>query len=188
VLFEWVADDESVGRLISIVVHLANTFLLLGALTLTAWYSSGRAVPGRPFEPERFRRVRWLGVALLFVGAAGAVTALGDTLFPKESVGAGFFDDLGGTLIVRLRWIHPVVAVVTAGFLWRFGRSTAETNSIGPLLQGLVAVQVIAGIVNVVLLAPLWMQVLHLLLADAVWIVFVLAASESLVVRERVST
>lgn len=186
VLFEWVADDESVGRLISIVVHLVNTFLLLGALALTAWCSSGRPVPKRPFAPDRYRPIRLGAVLLLLVGAAGAVTALGDTLFPPESVGAGLFDDLRGTLIVRLRWIHPVLAVATAGYLWLLSGRIDPDGAPAVAVRGLVAVQVVAGVANVALLAPLWMQVVHLLLADLVWIAFVVFAIRALTVRESV--
>lgn len=185
VLFEWVADDESVARVISIVLHLVNTFLLLGALTLTVWFAAGRAIPRRPLPRPALRRTRLGAIILLVVGAAGAITALGDTLFPPEAVGIGLFDDFGGTLVVRLRWIHPLLAVAAAGYLlWFAGTHPSEA---GRWLHRLVYLQVLAGIVNVALLAPLWMQVLHLLLADAVWIGFVIAATEALAVRRPVA-
>jgi heme A synthase len=38
----------------------------------------------------------------------------------------------------------------------------------------LAMIQLLAGLINVVLLAPVWMQLLHLLLADALWITLVL--------------
>ena len=184
VLFEWVADDESIGRVISIVVHLVNTFLLLGSLTLTAWFGDGRPFPHRPFAVAPLRVARVGGIALLVVGAAGAITALGDTLFPPDSVGSGFLNDLGGTFIVRLRWIHPILAVATAGYLWWMARTV--NNAAGKWLHGLVYTQVIAGVINIAALAPIWMQVIHLLLADAVWISFVLVATQKLVDSERV--
>ncbi len=186
VLFGWVADDESIGRVVSIVVHLVNTFLLLGALALTAWFADGHPAPRRPFAAAPLRLARIGVIALLVVSAAGAITALGDTLFPPETVGAGFFDDLGGTFIVRLRWIHPIVAAATAAYLWWFVRAVDPDGSRGRWLQGLIYLQVVAGIVNIALLAPLWMQVAHLLLADAVWISFVVVSTQSLVESERV--
>lgn len=215
VLFEWVADDESVGRVVSIVVHLVNTFLLLGSLALVVWFSSGRHVPRRPFLRRERRLLSWGAAGLLVVSAMGAITALGDTLFPPESVGHGFFDDLAGTLITRLRWVHPVLAVLTAGYLLWMVRSlgrgptalwavTVGTSGTDPshfsvtrvvggpgtalaVLERLVYLQVIVGIVNVALLAPVWMQVVHLAIADAVWISFVLASSEVLAVRREVA-
>ena len=42
----------------------------------------------------------------------------------------------------------------------------------------LVLAQLVAGAINVILLAPIWMQITHLLLADLVWIALVLLAVE----------
>ena len=186
VLFEWVADDESIGRVVSTVAHLLNTFLLLGSLTLTAWFADGRPSPRRPFGATPLRAARIGAIALLVVGASGAITALGDTLFPPTSVGAGLFDDLGGTLIVRLRWIHPILATATAGYVWWFARAKDPNGVSGRSLEGAIYIQVMVGVVNIALLAPIWMQVLHLLIADVVWISFVLVATQSLVESERV--
>lgn len=184
VLFEWVGDDASTGRAVSISLHLVNTFLLLAALALTAWSVSGGVVPRRPF-PAAGRRLVWIGVAgLMATGAAGAITALGDTLFPAENVLSGIRDDFTGTFLVRLRWIHPIVAVATGAFLVFVTRTAAvagpEGRRLATLLEGLVFLQVAAGFVNVALLAPVWMQVLHLLVADVMWVTFVLYSTEVL--------
>jgi heme A synthase len=186
VLFEWVAEDESVGRVISVVLHLVNTFLLLGALTLTAWFSSGKPVPRRPFDGPAWRLLRWGLILLVVVSAMGAITALGDTLFPKESVGAGFFEDLAGTLITRLRWIHPVLAVLLAGYLVWMARRVGRGIRLAETVERLVYLQVALGVVNVALLAPVWMQVVHLLAADAVWISVVILSTQVLAAREQV--
>ena len=47
-------------------------------------------------------------------------------------------------------------------------------------LGALVVVQLTAGVVNLILLAPVWMQLLHLLLADAVWLATVLLGAAAL--------
>ena len=44
----------------------------------------------------------------------------------------------------------------------------------------LVALQLAAGLANVYLLAPVWMQLVHLLLADAIWVAFVWFAAAGL--------
>ncbi len=119
----------------------------------------------------------------------GAITALGDTLFPPESLVEGIRSDFSAAenFLVRLRWIHPILAVATAWYLAYLGRNremiegSAVATRLGTLLAGIVGIQIVAGVVNVVLLAPLWMQIVHLVLADATWILFVLFSSESLV-------
>lgn len=183
VLFEWVEDDQSMGRAVSIAVHLVNTFLLLGALSLTAWWLGDGSRLRRPLpRPER-RLMGLAALALLVVGAAGAITALGDTLFPAESIFAGIRDDFTGAFLVRLRWVHPLAAVATGLLLvWlapRYASAGGRTARLGTRLTWLVAAQLALGMLNVVLLAPTWMQVIHLLFADVTWVVFVLFAVEA---------
>ncbi len=200
VLFEWVADNQSVARAVSMAVHLVNTFLLLAAVALTAWWAGGAAgtdAAGGEATNYRVRlrgqgRVGWLfggGLALLLVlGASGAVTALGDTLFPAGSLSEGISQDFLPTahFLVRLRIYHPIIAIITSVYL--FVASTAIANTrpgIGALLfsraiQTIVIVQVIAGFVNVLLNVPVWMQLVHLLLADLLWISVVLLGAATL--------
>jgi heme A synthase len=191
VLFELVAHDASMKRALSMSVHLVSTFLLLGSMTLTAfWASGGRAL--------NLRGQRGVGLSLaiplsgmLVVGASGAVTALGDTLFPSApsaSVAAGLAQDFapGAHLFVRLRAIHPMLAVATAAAIvvaasvvrqLRPVRSVEVTSRVA---SGLAAVQVCAGLLDVALKAPVWMQLVHLVLADCVWIALVLTGAVAL--------
>lgn len=184
VLLELVADNVSVARAAAIALHLVNTFLLLAFLALTAW-SSGtgqRVVLAK--QPPRI--VLMLGAALfltVFLSAAGAVTALGDTLFPAESLAEGLRQDLDPTanFLIRLRVIHPAIAILSSVFLIYAGQAFMEARD-GMrrpvlILYGLVAVQVIGGFVNVALLAPVWMQVIHLLLADAIWLALIITGA-----------
>lgn len=178
VLFEWVAQDQSVGRAISIVVHLLNTFMLLAALTLTAWWASG----GKPIQLRGSGSVIWiLGLGLagtLLIGASGALAALGDTLFPVLSLSEGIRQDFSQTahFLIRLRLLHPTIAVLVGSYLIIAAGITSYSSHDGTvrtfarLLTLLVVVQLFAGFINVILLAPIWMQVVHLLLADLVWI------------------
>jgi len=181
VLFELVAGNKSVARAASMAAHLANTFLLLGAITLTAWWASGG-------ERVRVRRQGALGVmmtvavaATMIVGVTGSLTALGDTLFPKTGVGIAV--PATAHFLERLRIVHPLFAIATAvyvatvGWMARRHRPTGATRRLSRLLTALFGVQIFAGALNIVLRVPLWMQLVHLLLADAVWITLVLTAA-----------
>jgi heme A synthase len=185
VLFEWVAEDASVGRVVSITLHLVNTFLLLGALLLTAWFSSGHPVPKRPLPERAVRFARWGAIGLIAVGALGAITALGDTLVPPEDIASGILDDLQGVLVTRLRWAHPVLAVGVAVYLLRAGRFSGRADRIGRWLRAAVLGQLAIGVINVLLRAPLGTQLVHLFVADAVWLLFVLTSTEALADRSR---
>lgn len=188
VLFELVAENESVARALFMAVHLVNTFLLLAALTLTARFADEDA----PEKPPGARRHGWVfGVAflaLILVGASGAVAALGDTLYPAESLLAGLAQDLSPTtsILVRLRLLHPILALAgTLAVGLASARVLQTSDSSKPrrwawIAVSLAIVQVGAGFLNVALLAPVWMQILHLWLADLMWIAFVLLASHAL--------
>ncbi len=190
VLFQLVAQNASALRAASVAVHLANTFLLLASLTLTALWASG----GRPVRLHlRLQGQGWmvwgLGLGLvgvLLLGISGAISALGDTLFPSSSLAEGLRQDFSPTaqFMIRLRVFHPLIAISVGTlviFISHFLSSSrpGETarRSLAMALTGLVAVQWLAGIANVALLAPVWMQLLHLFLADLVWITLVLLAA-----------
>lgn len=188
VLFGLTADDDSTARAVVIVIHLINTFMLLAALTLTAWWGAGGPpVALRGQGPAAWLlAAAWLGVIL--VGASGAITALGDTLFPASSLREGLAQDLAPTahFLVRLRVIHPAVAVAVglytaaaAAALARLRPGTAAARA-AQALVALFLVQLVAGVINLALLAPIWMQIVHLLLADLVWIALVLASASAL--------
>lgn len=194
VLFELVAENDSAARAASLALHLANTFVLLAMLALTAWWASGG-------EPLRLRgqggRLWLFGFALLgtmFIGMTGAVNALGDTLFPAGSLVEGLRQDLAPVshFLVRLRVIHPLISATIGAYLLYVAWYAARRLQPGPyarrfpgFLAGLVVIQFLAGVVNIGLMAPIWMQLLHLFLADMIWITLVLLAASTLTGRGR---
>lgn len=187
VLFRMVADNPSNARAAWMSAHLINTFLLLAALT---WLVvSAACTDGVRFPVDRWAR-RTFGlaaIAVLIVGVSGAVAALGDTLFPTSSLAQGIHEDFSPTshLFLRLRLWHPVIAVVASAYLlWLAGAvhrraSDSSFPRLGLALGALVVLQIFVGLLNVALLAPVWMQLFHLLMADATWIVLVLLALSS---------
>jgi heme A synthase len=184
VLFRLVADNATMARALFMAAHLMNTFILVACLTLTAhWLSGGAAV--------RVRGSGWRGgavalglAALIVTGISGAVAALGDTLFPAGSLGEALWSDLSPTahLLIRLRVLHPAIAIGT-GLLIAFGAPRLLRDAGDPSRRlagaaaGLATLQLALGIVNVMLLAPIWMQLVHLLVADALWIACVLLSA-----------
>lgn len=188
VLFELVADDDSSLRAFSMVAHLINTFILVAVLTLTAWWASG----GPPVRLRVNRtHARLLGTALLgllLVGATGAIAALGDTLFPAESLGQGIRDSfsLESHPLVQLRKFHPFLAIIVGLYVVGVTRHLARSldSSTIRMLSSTVAllyiIQIVAGATNIILLAPIGMQLLHLVLADLVWIAMVLLGAAAL--------
>lgn len=184
VLYGWVDADVSLGRTIVVPLHLANTFLLLGALTLTAWWGSEYATPQRSLFSGPARPLLLGALVLFLLGATGALNALADTVFPASAPLGDLADKFGPTApaLSRLRVIHPVVALLGSLYVVAVTLRQARGSSAGArravaAVAGLVLAQVGIGVVNIFLLTPLSLQILHLMVADALWIVYVVFAA-----------
>jgi heme a synthase len=186
VLFRYVAKDQSAGRVWYLSAHLTNTMLLLAALTATAWLASRNRARFRWRSMPAL--LLWAMIITVFIGISGTVTALGDTLFPASSLRTGMEQDLASSSswLLRLRVVHPLIAVAGAAYLlWTAGKVLKRRQDRSAIqaagwVVGMVVLQLAAGMVNLSLLAPLWMQLTHLFLADALWIAVVLMACETM--------
>jgi heme A synthase len=182
VLFELVADNQSMARALFMASHLINTFFLLAALALTAHHGGGRAADERAVLPGPASLAALAGMLLL--GSSGAVAALGDTLFPAGTLHEALAQDLSPTahVLIRLRILHPTLALAAGigllALVVHAGRAPA-TRRLAQAVGGLAIAQTLLGALNVALLAPIALQVLHLLLADLLWIALVLLAEAS---------
>lgn len=191
VMLRLTADNRSPARAVYLSLHLANTLLLLGALALCAHFLSG----GQDFHRRSIRFTQLpqaiAGLtAILLVGMSGTLAALSDTLFPATSVRAALAQDFsrGSTWLQQLRFLHPVTAVIAGLFIcWLLLRSVPRPRerqfAIGVL--SLLGLQCVLGVADVLLLAPLWLQITHLFVADLLWIALVVLAARVCVVPRR---
>jgi heme A synthase len=197
VLFEYVAANASLARAYWMAGHLVNTFFLLASLALTAWWASGGA-------PLRLRgqgpAALALGLALsamVILGASGGITALGDTLVLTAGIAPA--ESAVVALLVDLRIYHPLLAAAVGALVglavWiaiknikyrvaPYSILNARYLDIAQRLGRWVIILFIAqlslGALNVVLKAPIWIQLSHLLLADLIWIALVLLSATTL--------
>ncbi len=197
VLLRLVAHNESAARGVYLSFHFANTLLLLAALALTAEFLShprSRAATGRRRGMLLFPTLGIL--ATLAVGVSGSLAALGDTLFPSTTLAGAFHQDFSPTasLLLRLRWIHPASAFIAGAFVaWLLVQSFLRTAS-SPTRPLAVAVlcallaQYLLGVLDVLLLAPTWLQVAHLLGADVFWILLVLLTADFCLIPKQPAT
>ncbi len=179
VLNSLTGQNDSITRAIVMMVHLVNTFLLVGALFLAALWSSGT-----PPVRIHYRNGMWSWLVLvgllgmMLLGASGAVTALGDTLYPSTSLLEGFRQDFDPTahLLIRLRVFHPAIAVMVGVFtlavttLIKNKFSNQPVHTAATWLARLFVLQLGLGVINVLLLAPVWMQLTHLFVTNLIWI------------------
>lgn len=189
VLFDYVAKNASLGRGFYLAAHLANTQLLLAALAMTAWRAARGKALVRASVPGVLRAALPLAIAL---SMTGAVAALGDTLFPAPSFRAGLAQEFAPAthLLLRLRIAHPLLAVLLGLFLLYAAssavraRPSAAVKQMAAAVAGLTLAQLAAGALNAALLAPVWIQIVHLLLANLLWIALVLLAANAAAAKE----
>jgi heme A synthase len=186
VLLRQVAHDQSAGRGWSMSLHLTNTMLLMGAYTITAWLATREQSTIRLAAMSP--RLRMAILTTFAVSITGAIAALGDTLYPATSLANGVAQDFasGSSLLLKLRLLHPAVAILSALYLlWSAMGAMQDREEGNPLRTAglrvafMVFVQVMAGFANIYLLAPVWMQLVHLVIADVLWIAVVLLVCEA---------
>jgi heme a synthase len=193
VLLRYVARDQSAGRAWYLSAHLTNTMLLLAALAVTAclaWKNLDR-LPFRHVPPALMGAL----AVILVVSITGAIAALGDTLFPASSLRAGMQQDFSSAsnTLLRLRMFHPLVAITGAAYVAWAAFGTLKRNRMegfpwaAKSVLALVVSQLAVGAVNLSLLAPVPMQLIHLFVADLLWIFLVILAVDSVAPPETVA-
>ncbi|MGH8924119.1 MAG: COX15/CtaA family protein [Acidimicrobiia bacterium] len=175
VFYEWVGRDDSIARTVAVPLHLANTLLLLGALTLTIWFLSGGAALSQ--RGALRRNIFAAGAGLVAISATGAVTALADTLFPIDRLARP--DTVH--FLTELRVVHPVLAVLVLIVVALAARGRPLPNQASMRwLMILTGAQFGIGLLNIRFGTPIALQLLHLLVADLIWIAFVWLSAQVL--------
>lgn len=183
------AETLTPARPFWMAAHLINTLILLSLLTITAWSASNGRRIGFRVQPRHLRWIAMGGVLIFLVGISGSVAALSSMIFPSGNVTEGITKDFSPTshILLRIRPFHPIIAVVAAVFLifWAGWVKANASESKGVvrfanILSILVALQIAFGVLTLLTLAPIVMQLGHLLLADAIWISFVLLSLDLL--------
>lgn len=183
------AETLTAARPFWMAGHLINTFILLAFLTLTGYYAGGGAAIQWK-SGGKYRAAILGGAAAVFiVGITGSVAALASMLFPSGSLAEGMAADFSSTsnILLRLRLLHPITAILSgvllifiAGWLGREAGTGPKAKWWSNTLSLLVFGQLLFGAATLLMLAPIVMQLGHLLLADLIWISFVLMTANFL--------
>lgn len=189
VLFRLVAHDTSITRAWFHAAHLVNTFALVAVLTLTAWWAFGGGALTLARRGVSFAVLAGIGGTVL-LAVTGGIAALGDTLFPARSLAEGIAQDFNPSahILLQLRLWHPVVACAMGlyllGMVWGVHRASRAplTGRLATVFSALFSLQLALGVANVVWLAPAWLQLTHLFVADLVWVTLVLFSAAALAV------
>lgn len=188
------ADSQSPLRPPFEALHLSNTLLLVAALTLAAHFlGRGTGFLWRDVRLTAPIRTTIGMIAVMAVGVTGSLAALGDTLFPAASLNESLHQDFSASSnwLVRWRWTHPTIAVIACiFFIWLLVRAVRRTGPwdnrrLSTLVLALLGLQYVLGVLDVWLLAPVWMQVIHLLGADMLWTALVVLTARVALVPEQ---
>ncbi len=178
VIYEWVGMNSSVPRIIAVPLHLVNTFGLLGAYTLLFHLTRNSKTTLNNFFDRGFK----IGLFLfLLSGATGSIAALADVIFPSESFITGLAEDFdtNSQLLTRLRILHPVVASALSLYLYsEANRLQNEYQVITKNIKLLILLGVLLGVSNVISNIILPLSILHLLIADLLWMLYVYKSAE----------
>ncbi len=189
------AETLSNARPFWAIGHLINTFILLASLSMTGWLASG----GRTLKFDSVDRKTLIllalgAVGMLLIGSSGVLAALSSMLFPANSLIEGFRQDFSSTshMLLRLRIAHPILSVLLGVYLlflaaW-LKKQDAENSTLSRFsnfLTALIILQFAFGALTVFTLAPILMQIGHLLLADAIWVSYVLMSASYLSRNQR---
>ena len=171
------AQSQSPLRLRYLALHLTNTLLLLAALTLTAHLLSRERVILR----SDIRLVAPFGAGWhhrgadrrrhRIAGSAGRHAVSG--YFAGRGAGAGFFRNqrLAGALALDAsddRVSREHLSDLDPGARGA-AHAIGTIAALSALVLMLLAAQYVLGVLDVVLLAPVWLQIAHLLGADVLW-------------------
>lgn len=183
------AENLTAARPFWMAAHLITTLILLTFLTLTAWFASG----GKPFDFKTEPKIKLfllLGIlGFLLVGMSGSIAALSNMIFPSQTLAEGIAKDFSATsnILLRLRVSHPILSILTsvyliflAGWLRKKSENNETVTRWSNVLSLLILTQIAFGAATLLTLAPIIMQLGHLLLADAIWISFVLLTASFL--------
>jgi heme o synthase len=161
----YVVDNKSMGRAVTMGFHLVSTFALLSALTMTAWFATYKQRLTIRFQGAFGVALGVAFIGMLGLGVSGAITALGDTLFPAISHEDALEQARTGThFLQQLRLQHPYIAgtmglylLLMAGLATHL-RPSVPTRRGAEMLTWLFIAQMGMGSLNVYLKAPVFMQ------------------------------
>ena len=173
VIFEWVGLNSSLPRVIAVPIHLVNTFGLLGSYAILYKILQDDLQNIKNMFNKNFLLISSL---FLLSGATGSITALADVLFPSTSFVEGFLADFDRTseVLTRLRILHPIISSTLSIVLYVYATGIRKKYNVGVKpLRILILIAVFLGVINVLSNIVLPLSILHLAIADFLWISYI---------------
>lgn len=164
VLKNLVGETATVYRLVIMSLHQINSLLLVGATVTLTILSQAKILFN--FSWRDLLLNKWILGAFVLLPTTGAWAALANTLFPSTSLWQGLLEDLSMDLpwIFRLRIVHPILALGVGSFLSAYFYKRSMSLSLFIILAMLF------GGLTLLFMSPVWMKLVHLTIAQGLWI------------------
>ncbi len=173
-----VGENATFFRLSVMTLHQMNSLLLTGSTVILSLVTAPVNNPTHlQISWNQIFKSGWNWIVFMIIPATGAWAALANTLFPSASLQEGFEKDFSPETpwILRLRVVHPFIAVALSSYLIiKFYKKSEFTK--GELSKAsffvvlTLSVALIFGILTLLFLSPVWMKLVHLTIAQLVWI------------------
>ncbi len=190
VIFGLVASNDTPFRAFAMGLHLVNSVMLTGSLTLT-WDFSGQNSWFRKtqspwtFEGLKPKRIAsGLIISFLLIGVTGGIAALASTLFPSNSLLEGLRADWdpNSHYLIRLRGLHPFLGLLFGGSMFLTAWLSIQLQRPEEIQLRLrsrnlaiaIGCGVLLGLTTLLLLSPVVLKLAHLAAAHSIWIFLVL--------------
>ena len=175
VLSGLVGSNESWSRALVMIVHLLNTFLLVFSIMGCIYFLGFEKyclLPRPAISPHLYGFITFW---IFIVASLGAIAALGDTLYPITDWGEGLQQDFDSSShgFIKLRVLHPLCAILLVFFIHYMGFDHLSQSTLLNNFIKLSYFVLFLGILNLGFLAPIGLQLLHLLSVQVFWCLFV---------------
>ncbi len=183
VKFHLTGNNFSPLRVLTMNLHLINSLLLTCSLFLCWRFSFNKVFS---FSHRKYFPIF---ILIFFVIAFfGSISALSATLFPSHSLIEGFLRDFhpDSNWLIRLRWLHPVLAILLGGgfavYCHKFfkNKKTGQKDKSLILFTACLGLALLSGILNLFLLSPVFLKLSHLLIVYGLAMSFLLALENPL--------
>ncbi|MDE0119741.1 MAG: COX15/CtaA family protein [Bdellovibrionales bacterium] len=176
-------DNTSPARVLVMNLHLLNSVLLVSSLFICWRLSLGKKFSffNRMNEgSDRLSKALFLFVFFL-IAFFGSVSSLASSLFPSPSLLEGLALDFNpdSPWLIRLRWLHPFLALSFGGaFLYYYFFQDKREKGTRTVLQKIfivcVSLTLFSGLMNLLLLSPVFLKLVHLLIVYLLVMSFIL--------------
>ena len=169
-------SNTSPVRMLTMNLHLLNSLLLVSSLFVCWRFSIGRRFS---FSWQSFTPI----LVFLMIAVFGSVSSLASSLFPSHSLWEGLALDFNpeSPWLIRLRLLHPLLALILGGaFLYYcFFKDKPEQGDKAQTCSRKIFIiclclLLLSGLMNLLLLSPVFLKLTHLLIVYLLVMSFVL--------------